>query len=234
MKQALFVLSLSLLSVFSATAKAADLSCKLESVVRSPSPASIFLDCGDGFSGHVANEERPTSITLLVQENSTEKREVILNNPPNGIRSYYGDQNDGWILKQLGDLGIVINSKTHFALKFATFPDTLILYRDTNKRNPLSKPSQTFSPQYSLSCFYASKPQLISSSLSTEMICSGIATCWRNNQFIGSIPVACLAKETTCPSASACAVDPNAQPSTPTSVDVDSFEEMLKNKLPLM
>lgn len=113
----IFILFVSLRSL------GASISCKLKDAVRCLCPASLTVDCDKGFTGFIANDEKPQSIVVSVydKEKGTAK-EVTLENPPEGIRSYYaGIDSDAWITRQLGDKGITITSNTQLNVTSANF-----------------------------------------------------------------------------------------------------------------
>jgi hypothetical protein len=222
----LFVLTYSQLSF------GADLSCSIQAAVRCICAASLMVDCGSGFSGYIANEEKPNSVVVSVYDKASgKKQDVIMNNPPEGIRSYYaGLDRDPWITRQLGDKGITINSNTQLDVTSAKFPDSLTLYSDADKKGAKSKTQAAAESKYKYSCFYASQPSLVKSQSCNETVCAGTAKCWEKGQYIGQTALACKAKGTACPSASACAADDAVHTDTPKQVDTENFEDSLRHR----
>lgn len=211
---------------------AADLSCSLKSAVRCLCAASLVVDCGSGFSGYIADEEKPNSIVVSVYDKTTgKKQEVVINNPPEGIRSYYGGiDSDPWIIRQLGDKGIAFTSNSQLDLISAKFPESLTLYSDANKNGAKSKTQAVEESKYQYSCFYADEPSLLKSKSCNETVCAGSVKCWEKEQYIGLTTVACKANGTACPSASACAADMNILTEASKKYDTEKFENNLRKR----
>lgn len=217
---------------FSSVSFAADLSCSIKAVARCICPASMVMDCGSGFSGYIANDEKPKSITISVFDKTTgKKQDVVLDNPPQGVRSYYaGIDGDPWVIRQLGDKGIAINSKTQLDMSSARFPDTVNLYSDENKNGPKSKNSAAAEAQFKYSCYYLHPPTVVSTPGCSQPACASRAKCWKDGRYLGETGIACKYKDSTCPSASACAADEDVLSDVPKEVGKESFEDGLRER----
>lgn len=231
-KKLFFHVITSVFLMYSPLSFAADLSCSLQGAVRCLCAASLMADCGSGFSGYIANEEKPNSIVVSVYDKASgKKQDVVMSNPPEGIRSYYaGIDRDPWITRQLGDKGITITSNTQLDVTSAKFPDSLTLYSDPNKKGAKSKTQAAAESKYQYSCFYASQPSLVKSQSCNDTVCAGSAKCWEKGQYIGQTGLGCKAKGSACPSASACAADKAVDTDTPRQVDTENFEDSLRQR----
>lgn len=222
------VLALSLLFVIQS--KAADHTCKVQAVAKCMCPASMILDCGKGFSGHVADDEKPKAITIAVFDGSTgQKKDIVLQNPPKDVRSYYGDlTEDSWITKQLGDRGIISTSKTQIDLVNVQFPESLTLYDKWDKTGPKQSGAGGIAATESeLRCVYLQPPTIINSAQCNEKVCSGTMKCWKGAKLYGEGVGACRTKAGGCPTATVCANDESTTADTSTSTPKDAFESSL-------
>lgn len=222
----IFILFVSLRSL------GASISCKLKDAVKCLCPASLTVDCGKGFTGFIANDEKPQSIVVSVydKEKGTTK-EVTLENPPEGIRSYYaGIDSDAWITRQLGDKGITITSNTQLNVTSAKFPESLTLYEDHSKIGPKNKNQVVAPSKFKYLCYYTKEPSLIKDDSCHNSVCSGSVNCWEQDKSIGETTVACKPVGNACPSASACADDNDVKVNKSPNHATETFETDLRQR----
>lgn len=219
--------------IYSSFSHAEDLSCDLRGLSDCQNcVSSLSVNCGSGFGGNIANDEKPKSIVVAVMDLKTGRvKKVELKKPPRGIKYYYSDgAADSWIADRLRDQGIVLTLNTNVSVTSATFPETLKLYSDNNKSGPKTKTQAVTKPKHKYSCLYKYAPMLVSSSKCKETLCTSIGECWENDGYVGVMSLNCRAIGKACPSASACAADADVTQSTAKQVDRESFESELRQR----
>ena len=122
---------------FAGSPLAADEVCTIKAAVRCACRAEMLVACQSGRNGFVDNDERARSLTLSVVNPSTgQKREVLLTDPPAGIRSYYGTLNDDtWVAAQLDAQGLTKLEGLVLNVKTIRFADDVALYDDPSEQD---------------------------------------------------------------------------------------------------
>lgn len=105
---------------------------KLLAVARCLCNASILVKSDSGQEGYVLNSQIVSSITVLVQD-----REVVLKNPPAGIRDYYaGLESDSWVKDELDKMGIKLADND--SVELISFTGSVVLYAGPDGTAPIS------------------------------------------------------------------------------------------------
>lgn len=93
--------------------------------------ASLMVSGDNGQSGYVLDSQKVSSIKISVQN-----KEVVLQNPPQGIRSYYaGAESDAWIKAELAKKGIKLGAND--SVDLISFTGSVSLFEDADARKPI-------------------------------------------------------------------------------------------------
>lgn len=182
--------------------------CDVTAVARCCVEA-MGVECVGGAKGYMRNDAKLERLKVRVTSRNGTSREVVLNDPPGGIRDYYAIRYNDWVTGQLrlryGDEvevarnGYVVSDDTPLYDDFSA--DTFIMRAGQNRRSNRSS-------QYD--CNYTGQPYLIDAQQCGQKICFGEANC-RINGREGLYSVACHANSNeTCPTANECADSPTA------------------------
>lgn len=106
---------------------------KINAVARCICNASMIVRGDNGQVGNVLNSQKVSSIKISVQN-----KEVVLQNPPAGIRVYYaGAENDAWVKAELAKKGIKLGNND--SVDLISFTGSVTLYTDENGTTPISR-----------------------------------------------------------------------------------------------
>lgn len=206
-----------------AIAQAVD--CTPAGVVRCLCAASMDLQCEDGSSGWVLNEEKVSSIRVTVFDPSTGRSSAYqLDNPPKGVRSYSGGADkDSWVLSNLKKQGVTLKSGARVDLTKVSFSAKPKLFKDNDGKTPIDEIPPQASKYEGVQCDYDRDPVMLSGSSCNENLCAGSATCTQDGVPLGSgLALACRALGNgQCPTAMDCVNDENIKVQT---VDVASSQ----------
>lgn len=207
------ILSLLTLAYFSNFASA-QMECDIGGVARCICPASMMVQCENGtYNGNIKDDVKPLAIRVSVLNPDTGQNESVwLENPPGEVRQYYGNTaNNPWVLRQLGDRGILVRSNTQINLTSARVGNDVTLYQDFNAQTPVNRESEV---AQGIQCGYSQNPGIASASAcGSQKLCFGTASCYENGQVLGHFfNLSCSAlPDGECPSATKCANDTSVQ-----------------------
>jgi hypothetical protein len=103
----------------------------IQSVARCICKASMSVQSESGKVGSVLNSQKVASIKLAVGG-----KEVVLKNPPKGIRSYYaGAERDSWVLAELLKQKVKVGPND--SIDLISFTGSLTLFEDFEGSNPV-------------------------------------------------------------------------------------------------
>lgn len=211
--------------LWSVNSQADDMTCASKGAVRCPCPASMLVSC-PGYDGskYIGNDQKIKSVTIRVKLKTGETKSVVIENPKDGIRSYYAAQYNEEAKEAARKAGIKEGDVDFMSLDTFVADSDITLYEDAGPsfgggldNVPVARRSGTSSGE---KCIYESKPALVTAKgCGAQKICVGLIKC--NDGMKGQ--VGCLAKGaagTECPSADACVADPDVVFGEPSKVQV--------------
>lgn len=81
---------------YSQFGSAADVSCKAGSVAKCPCPYSMSVTCGSQ-NGFISNKQPVKSVKLEYTIPGGVRKEITIQNPPDGVRDHYAADSSEWI-----------------------------------------------------------------------------------------------------------------------------------------
>jgi hypothetical protein len=106
---------------------------EIVAVARCICNASMIVRGDNGQAGSVLDSQKVSSIKIRVQN-----KEVVLQNPPGGIRDYYaGAENDAWVKAELAKKGIKLGNND--SVDLISFTGSVTLYTNENGTTPISQ-----------------------------------------------------------------------------------------------
>lgn len=110
-----------------------DVTYKIIAVARCICVASMVVKDENGQGGHILDKQKVSSILVNVQN-----KDVVLENPPDGIRNYYAGLNSNkWVIAELAKKGIKLEGYDSIAL--ISFSGPVTLYTDETGTTPIFK-----------------------------------------------------------------------------------------------
>jgi hypothetical protein len=206
--------------------------CKIEAVAKCICKYSMKVSCDNGQIGYIANDEKLTSVTLRLIDESGASKNIKLSNPPGGVREYYGAQYNNWVKLELEKKGM--NYKDIFVDSFTTASKTE-LFADINGEVPLLGISEKI--KEGLDCSIISDPFLIigGPSCGNQKICLMKVKCseYKNGVVVkntGETDAVCKAINGTCPSATFCVNDEDVRMERASSIGKTTTLDLSEKK----
>ena len=205
----LVTFALSIHPVFSKIVK-----CEGVSIKRCICPASMAIRCGSK-EGHIKDDARLKYLKVVVTSKDGIQSTVTLNNPPDGIRSYYSVENNDWVKQNIRGLKATDNisvSKEGYGLE-----DSTQLYSDPNATQSLGSLSSAEATEEEQCTYIDDRPVIVdySEGCNNMKMCTAKIKCnLKDGVYIGS--AICPATiQGGCPNATDCALDTKIQFSKP-------------------